>query len=311
MDPEKAHDLGLRLIAGGFVSARIPDDPALACRAFGTELRHPIGLAAGFDKNGIALEGLHGLGFSFVEVGTVTPQPQLGNEKPRMFRLLQHRAIINRLGFNGQGAKVVARNLERTDVPMPYGINIGKNKWTANDDAWMDYRDAARTLRDFGQYFAINVSSPNTPDLRALQTRDDLARIINAVRAAGVDKPLFIKVSPDQADDDLAKVAAFAGVEGVGIIATNKTISREGVDSEQTGGLSGAPLLKRALEVCRFLRRTAKSGTEIIAVGGLETGEDLEERIAAGANACQIYTSLVYRGPQVVRLMLDEYTAPR
>lgn len=311
MDPEKAHDLGLRLIAGGFVSAHVPQDDDLQCTAFGTRLPHPLGLAAGFDKNGIALEGLYGLGFSFVEVGTVTPQPQPGNDRPRMFRLPGQEAIINRLGFNSRGAQAVAKNLERTDTPMPYGINIGKNKWTANEDAWMDYRDAARTLRDFGQYFAINVSSPNTPGLRALQARDDLARIVGAVRDAGVGKPLFVKVSPDQADDELAEIARFVGEAGLGIIATNTTVSRPEVDSNETGGLSGKPLTDRALEACRLIRQAAGSRVEIIAVGGISTGQDLTDRMAAGANVCQIYTSLVYRGPQAVRIILVEHTASR
>ncbi len=311
MDAEKAHDLGLRLIAGGFVSARLADLPSLDCAAFGTSLPHPVGLAAGFDKDGVALEGLYGLGFAFVEVGTVTPQPQPGNERPRMFRLPEHEAIINRLGFNSQGARAVARNLERTDVPMPYGINIGKNKWTSNEDAWMDYRDAARMLKHYGQYFAINVSSPNTPGLRALQSRDELARIVDAVRTVGVDRPVFVKVSPDQADDELVEIAQFATTAGVGLIATNTTISRTGIDSNGAGGLSGRPLRERALEVCRLLRQSAGVGTELIAVGGISTGQDLVERMEAGATACQIYTSFVYRGPEAVRLIVEESAAFR
>lgn len=306
MDAEKAHDLGLRLIAGGFVSGRLADLPSLDCAAFETSLPHPVGLAAGFDKNGFALEGLYGLGFAFVEVGTVTPQPQPGNEKPRMFRLPEHEAIINRLGFNSQGARAVARNLERTDVPMPYGVNIGKNKWTSNEDAWMDYRDAARVLKDYGQYFAINVSSPNTPGLRALQSRDELARIVDAVRGVGMNQPVFVKVSPDQADDELVEIAQFATIAGVGLIATNTTISRPGIDSNEAGGLSGKPLRARALEVCRLLRQSAGVGTEIIAVGGISTGQDLVERMEAGATACQIYTSFVYRGPEAARLIVEE-----
>jgi len=268
-------------------------------------------LAAGFDKNGVALEGLYNLGFAFVEVGTVTPQPQPGNKKPRMFRLPDEGAIVNRLGFNSRGAKEVARNLERSVVPIPYGINIGKNKWTSNEDAWRDYREAATVLRDFGQYFVVNVSSPNTPGLRALQSRDDLARIVDAVRSGGVRKPLFVKVSPDQADDDLVETARLAVGEGFGLIATNTTTSHPDLDSVEPGGISGRPLCKRSLDVCRLLRQSAGQRTEIIAVGGIFTGQDLADRMVAGATACQIYTSFVYRGPQAVRLILEEYAATR
>lgn len=279
--------------------------------AFDTELPHGFGLAAGFDKNGLALEGLYALGFAFVEVGTVTPLPQPGNEKPRMFRLPEHEAIVNRLGFNSLGAQEVARNLARTDTPMPYGINIGKNRWTPNEDAWKDYREAARILKPFGRYFAINVSSPNTPGLRALQSTDDLRRLVDAVRDAGVEKPLFVKVSPDQADDELVELAQFAATAKVGVIATNTTLSRPGVNTTHEGGLSGVPLRNRALAVCRLLRQAAGRDVEIIAVGGISTGQDLADRLEAGATACQVYTSFVYRGPQTVRLILDEYLSVR
>ena len=308
MDAERAHDLGLRLIAGGFVSAKQPQTAGLAGSAFGSPLPHPVGLAAGFDKNGVALEGLYALGFAFVEVGTVTPKPQPGNPRPRMWRVPSELAIVNRLGFNSAGATQVAKNLERNDTPIVYGINIGKNKATANEDAWMDYRDAARELRDFGNYFVVNVSSPNTPGLRQLQTRDDLLRIADAVRAAGVSKGIYVKVSPDHDDGSLNQIANVCREAGLaGVAATNTTIKHE----HQEGGLSGAPLRSRATEVCSLMRRALGPGPEIIGVGGIFSGADLKERLDAGANACQIYTSFVYRGPGAVRDILDEYSALR
>ena len=308
MDAERAHDLGLRLIAGGFVSSHSPKSDSFHCRAFGVELPHPIGLAAGFDKNGVALEGLYGLGFAFVEVGTVTPKPQPGNDKPRMWRVPSESALVNRLGFNSAGAHEVARNLERNDTPIPLGINIGRNKWTPNELAWADYRDAALELRTFGHYFVVNVSSPNTPGLRSLQTRDDLLRIIGAVRDAGMSKPLYVKVSPDHADDDLIEVAEVClEADIAGVVATNTTVSH----SHEQGGLSGKPLRARASEVCSLMRAALGTDKEIIAVGGIFTGQDLIERMAAGASACQIYTSFVYRGPSVVRDILTEYGAHR
>jgi dihydroorotate dehydrogenase len=273
-------------------------------RAFGVNLPHSVGLAAGFDKNGVALEGLYNLGFSFVEVGTVTPKPQPGNDRPRMWRHPAECAIVNRLGFNSLGAEAVARNLEASDTPIAYGINIGKNRWTPNETAWQDYYAAAKTLRYFGDYFVVNVSSPNTPGLRALQAVDDLSRIVDSVRRAGVQKPLFVKVSPDQADDDLISIAKLAVSNDLaGIVATNTTVAH----SYEQGGLSGLPLRTRAAEVCALLRQVLGNEKEIIGVGGISTGEDLNERLAAGATVCQVYTSLVYRGPNVVRDILAEY----
>lgn len=283
-------------------------------RAFGMDLPHPVGLAAGFDKNGVALEGLYGLGFSFVEVGTVTPQPQPGNPKPRMFRLAESEAIINRLGFNNLGAEAVARNLERVTAPIPFGVNIGKNKWTSNETAWMDYKSAARTLRDFGSYFVVNVSSPNTPGLRELQSRDDLARIIDAVRGAGIDKPLYVKVSPDNSDEELLEIAHLViDSDLAGIVATNTTVTRPGStgDLAQDGGLSGKPLKPRAQGVCELLSSAMGGRAEVIGVGGVSSGDDVRERLAAGAAACQIYTCFIYRGPRVVDLILREYLALR
>lgn len=277
--------------------------------AFGVTLPHPIGLAAGFDKNGIALEGLENLGFAYVEVGTVTPKPQPGNDRPRLFRVQADSALVNRLGFNSLGANEVAKNLERYGGKMPYGVNLGKNKTTPNELAWTDFRDAAKALRDFGAYFAINVSSPNTPGLRALQTKADLTRIVDAVREAAPNKRIYVKLSPDQPDEELSEIADLAQTEGwSGLIATNTTVSRAGLTAPiaEAGGLSGKPLASRAAQVAALLKRPR---LEIVAVGGIFTGEDVASRIQAGAAACQIYTSFVYRGAGTVRLLLEEHPA--
>jgi dihydroorotate dehydrogenase len=306
MDAERAHDMGLRVISAGLVTSSVPVSDLLQVRAFGQTLPHPLGLAAGFDKNGIALEGLYSLGFSHVEVGTVTPLPQPGNDRPRMWRYPEESAIRNRLGFNSQGAVQVAKNLESVDTPIVYGINIGKNKETPNEDAWRDYNQATLTLRDFGNYFVVNVSSPNTPGLRSLQSIDDLARILDAVLDAKIDKPLYAKVSPDQADEDLVAIAQLANSSGIaGIIATNTTVDH-GLGE---GGLSGKPLARRATDCCRIIRGALSPEMEVIGVGGIFTGEDLHERMQAGAAACQVYTGLVYRGPSTVRQILEEYIA--
>jgi dihydroorotate dehydrogenase len=308
MDAEFAHDVVLNLISAEFVGASVPSDARLRAHAFGMDLPHPIGLAAGFDKNGIALEGLYALGFSFVEVGTVTPLPQAGNEKPRMFRLPNDEAILNRLGFNSLGAEAVARNLEKVTTPMPFGINIGKNRETPNEDAWRDYRSAARTLRDFGNYFVVNVSSPNTPGLRSLQSVAELKPILDAVRNAGITKPLFVKVSPDQSDDELVEIAELCTDRSVGLIATNTTVRRDGLRTniDEAGGVSGRPLADRSAHVLELLHAEGASSLGIISVGGIFDGTDVAKRISSGAAACQIYTSFVYRGPQIIKLMLDE-----
>ena len=309
MDAESAHNVALKLISAEMVSCSVPTDASLATSFYGLALEHPVGLAAGFDKNGTALDGLYGLGFSFVEVGTVTPRPQPGNEKPRMFRLPEDEAIINRLGFNSAGAETVAKNLERVSSPIIYGINIGKNRATPNEDAWRDYGSSAKTLRDFGHYFVINVSSPNTPGLRSLQSVAELERIIGAVRDAGVAQPIFIKVSPDQGDAELTEIAQYCVSQDIGIVATNTTLAREGLTSQakvETGGLSGKPLSGRSADVCALIKREVGDSVPIISVGGIFNGEDVRSRLSAGASACQIYTSLIYRGTSAVRLILEE-----
>jgi dihydroorotate dehydrogenase len=292
-------------IASGFVRSKTVSDERLVCRAFGRDLSNPLGLAAGFDKSGIAAGTWQDLGFGFAEVGTVTPVSQSGNPRPRLFRLPEDRALINRLGFNNEGARAVARNLDAAQARLPIGVNIGKAFSTPIEEAAGDYREAYSAISEFAAYVVINVSSPNTPGLRLLH---DLAKIRSIIDAVGRSKPLFIKISPDQDDADVIALAQFAETERLGIVATNTTISRAGLVSRyasEAGGLSGSPLRERAEEVCRLVRASAPS-CEIVGVGGIMTGEDLYRRLRAGATVCQIYTAFVYRGPAAAGLILGE-----
>jgi dihydroorotate dehydrogenase len=287
-----------------------PRDPALRVRALGLDLPGPLGLAAGFDKEARGADALLALGFAFVEVGTVTAQAQPGNPKPRMFRLTRDRALLNRLGFNNQGAEVAARRLAggRTGV---VGVNIGKTKVVPEDDAVPDYVASAERLAPLADYMVVNVSSPNTPGLRNLQTVDKLRPLLAAVRAA-CDRasparrvPLLVKIAPDLADDDVDAVADLALALGLdGIIATNTTISRAGlvtpaaeVAALGAGGISGRPVKARALAVLRRLRARVGDRLVLVAVGGIEDADDAWARICAGATLVQAYTGFVYGGP--------------
>lgn len=312
MEPEKAHNLALWALSSGLVYSPAPEDERLRVNAFGRELAHPLGLAAGFDKNAAAVEHVGGIGFSFAEIGTVTPLPQSGNPKPRMFRLKEEEAIINRLGFNNEGAAAVANRLEGSYRAVPIGVNIGKNRSTSIEDAVSDYLAAFDRLRGLGDYYVVNVSSPNTPGLRDLQNSSHLTRIVSTLMRSDRHCRLFIKVSPDQSDDEIREICRVCIGEGViGIVATNTTLAREGlrsVNASEAGGLSGRPLCRRAEDVCRLIRDTA-AGLFIIGVGGISTGKDLLQRLRAGADLCQIYTALVYRGPAAVSMILSEYLA--
>jgi dihydroorotate dehydrogenase len=287
-----------------------PRDPALRVRALGLDLPGPLGLAAGFDKDARGADALLALGFAFVEVGTVTAQAQPGNPKPRMFRLTRDRALLNRLGFNNQGAEVAARRLAggRTGV---VGVNIGKTKVVPEDEAVPDYVASAERLAPLADYMVVNVSSPNTPGLRNLQTVDKLRPLLAAVRAA-CDRtsparrvPLLVKIAPDLADDDVDAVADLALELGLdGIIATNTTISRAGlvtpaaeVAALGAGGISGRPVKARALAVLRRLRARVGDRLVLVAVGGIEDADDAWARICAGATLVQAYTGFVYGGP--------------
>ncbi|MFG1806963.1 quinone-dependent dihydroorotate dehydrogenase [Streptomyces sp. NPDC049040] len=322
MDAEKAHHLAFRWIR---VAARVPGVRALvravaaprraALRivAFGREMSGPFGLAAGFDKNAVAIDGMSMLGFDHVEIGTVTAQPQPGNPAPRLFRLVEDRALINRMGFNNDGSAAVAARLgaRRTVFPTTVGVNIGKTKVVPEDEAVQDYVASAERLARYADYLVVNVSSPNTPGLRNLQATAALRPLLAAVREAA-DRtvterrvPLLVKIAPDLADGDVDAVADLAVELGLdGIIATNTTIARDGLGltadparTAETGGLSGAPLKDRSLEVLRRLYARVGDRITLVGVGGVEDAEDAWQRILAGATLVQGYSAFIYRGP--------------
>lgn len=288
-----------------------PGEPELTVHALGREFPGPFGLAAGFDKNAESPQGLAALGFGFVEIGTVTAHPQPGNPKPRLFRLVDDRAILNRMGFNNDGSALVAERLHHLQGPRPLlGVNIGKTKATPEEEAPADYALSAHRLAEYADYMVINVSSPNTPGLRDLQSVERLRPLLRSVREAlaesgHADLPLLVKIAPDLADEDVDAVADLALSENLaGVIATNTTISREGLTTDPdsvaelgAGGLSGAPLKERSLEVLRRLREHAGDRLTLVAVGGIETADDAWARIRAGATLVQGYTGLIYGGP--------------
>jgi dihydroorotate dehydrogenase len=284
----------------------------------GVTFPNAVGLAAGFDKDARYLDELEALGFGHVEVGTVTPRPQAGNPKPRLFRLVQDKALINRMGFNNEGMEAMAARLEkRKPGQMRLGINIGKNKDTPNEAATDDYLRCFRRLYAFADYMVVNVSSPNTPGLRALQDKEPLTRLLQTLlneRAQFVqqglpNKPLLLKIAPDLSDTQLDEIAELCLETGIdGLVVNNTTLSRAGLqtpESEVTvigaGGLSGAPLTRRADEVLQYLRNRLPASFPIIGVGGIMTADDAAERHKAGAQLVQLYTGFVYGGPDLVR----------
>lgn len=315
MDPEQAHHLVMFVIrVSGAIGltrlARLRPTGRGAVQAFGLHFDAPFGLAAGFDKNAVAVKALGDLGFSHVEIGTVTAIAQSGNEKPRLFRLIADRALINRMGFNNQGAEVVAKRLEAlrrkhgSRLPV-IGVNIGKSRVVEVEDAVDDYRKSARLLAKLADYVAVNVSSPNTPGLRSLQSVESLRPILVAVQQESAGKPILVKIAPDLADEDVLAVADLAIELGLaGVIATNTTISREGLKTDATkvaaigaGGLSGAPLKARSIEVLSLLAKRLDGRAAIISVGGIETGEEAAARLKAGATLVQGYSGYIYEGP--------------
>lgn len=307
---------GWRLGARHCESLLRVDDPRLRVSALGLDFPNPVGLAAGLDKHGEAPAAWQSLGFGFFEVGTVTPRPQAGNPPPRLFRLPADRALINRLGLNSVGAEMVAENLARAARPsVPLGVNVGKNSDTPNDAAAADYLEVIERLRDHADYFAVNVSSPNMKGLRDLQHPSRIRRLVEeavsaARRAGGAGEsqpvPVLVKVAPDFDGGGLEETveAALAG-GAAGIIATNTTVSREGLSQSETtreaGGLSGAPLRARADGVVRRIFRLTQGRTPIVGVGGIFDARDAFERICAGATLVQVYTGLIYEGPGMVR----------
>ena len=289
-------------------------------KLFGLSFRNPVGLGAGFDKNACWLRELDLLGFGFVEIGTVTPKPQAGNEKPRLFRLPKDKALINRMGFNNDGAEAIASNLKRfrsytanKNNRMIIGGNIGKNKDTPNDDAWKDYLNCFDILHPFVDYFVVNISSPNTPGLRNLQQKDSIRKILLPLYESNNKKkeakPIFVKIAPDLSQEEVDDIAALAlDMKWAGIIISNTTLSREGLQTQQetinkigTGGLSGKPLKNRSTEMLQYFHRSTEGKIPVIASGGIFTGEDAKEKIAAGASLIQVWTGFVYEGPLIVK----------
>lgn len=324
LDAERAHHLafgGLRTLAAlplGQQAIRAvwgtTEEPRLRVEVAGLRFPSPIGLAAGFDKDAVGYEALLALGFGFVEIGTITALPQPGNPKPRMFRLPADRALINRLGFNNGGAEAAAQRLKVRDRSRGIvGINIGKSKVTAEEDAAKDYERSADLLAPLADYLVVNVSSPNTPGLRNLQAVEKLEPILRAVQSASARRseapPLFVKIAPDLADEDIDAVAELASTLNLaGIVATNTTIARTGlttpsdeVQQRGAGGLSGAPLRVRANEVLKRLRAKVGPQRALIGVGGIETADHAWERLVSGANLVQLYTGFVYGGPTTPR----------
>ncbi|HSE10512.1 MAG TPA: quinone-dependent dihydroorotate dehydrogenase [Nocardioidaceae bacterium] len=316
VDAETAHRAGFAALrAGRPVVDRLRLAPSgKPVEAMGLTFPGPLGLAAGFDKNAEGIDALAALGFSFVEVGTVTGEPQPGNPKPRLFRLPADRAVVNRMGFNNDGAEAIARRLEQRRrrgpaEPVIVGVNIGKSKVVPEDRAVADYEKSTSLLAPYADYLVVNVSSPNTPGLRDLQAVEKLEPLLAAVRrqADAVSEqrvPLLVKIAPDLSDEDVLAVADLAGAVGLdGVVATNTTISREGLASSSAevekvgaGGLSGAPLRRRSLEVLRLLRGRLDPTTTVISVGGIATAADARERLDAGATLLQAYTAFVYEG---------------
>lgn len=308
VDPERVHNMAMRLLERGYFQARSVANPRLSQTLFGVTFPNPLGLAAGFDKNADAVDYWHQLGFGHVEVGTVTYHAQPGNEKPRLFRIPEEKALINRMGFNNDGARAVATRIATAKSRIPLGINLGKSKITELPNAAEDYQSSFRLLRPFGQYFVVNVSSPNTPGLRSLQEKGPLKEIFQALKELDAEKPLFVKVAPDLSTsslDDVLEVASDAKLTG--IIATNTTISREMLrrPTVEAGGLSGAPVKEIANEALSHIGRHAPKEMVIIGVGGIFTGDDVFEKIRLGAHICQTYTGWVYGGPQMVPQCLE------
>ncbi|HEY4205241.1 MAG TPA: quinone-dependent dihydroorotate dehydrogenase [Puia sp.] len=289
-------------------------------RVFNLVFRNPVGLGAGFDKNALYLRELDALGFGFIEIGTVTPLPQDGNEKPRLFRLPQDQALINRMGFNNEGVDVIARRLRQwraTHSSLIIGGNIGKNKVTPNEDAWKDYVICFQKMFDHVDYFVVNVSSPNTPGLRALQEKDALRNILTRLQALNTElaaangirpRPLLLKIAPDLTTaqiDDVVDLAMEIQLDG--LVASNTTIARENLitapqrlETIGAGGLSGAPLKVRSTEVVRYIYRKTGGTLPLIASGGVFTAEDGQEKIAAGGSLIQVWTGFIYEGPFIV-----------
>ena len=323
LDAEAAHGAGLRAIELAYRTGLNPllssRPKPLPTRAFGIEFPNPVGLAAGLDKNAAHVDALASLGFGFIEVGTITPKPQPGNPKPRMFRLPRQEAVINRLGFNNEGVDALVRNVERARrIGGLLGINIGKNKDTPNESAEDDYLHCLRKVYALADYVTVNISSPNTAGLRELQEEQALRRLVSVLRDEqeklagqhGKRVPMLVKIAPDLSESDIDAAGRVLGDLAVdGVIATNTTIARDGVEgarfADEVGGLSGAPLMGKSTAVLRMLRTRLPESIPLVGVGGILHGADAATKQAAGALLVQVYTGLVYRGPALVGECVD------
>ncbi len=322
LPPERAHDLVLRLLDYGYPAARVKrlrqHLPTKAVKVFGLSFPNPVGLAAGLDKDGEHIDSLFGLGFGFIEVGAVTPRPQPGNAKPRLFRLNKENALINRFGFNNQGVDALVSRLKQRKITGIVGVNIGKNRDTPLEKAHQDYAICYQQLYPYADFVTINISSPNTADLRDLQGQKYLNHLLEGLKSQQhalaerhhKQTPLLVKISPDLSDaeiDEMADIFLQLNIEG--IVATNTTQSREGLDAcwlKQAGGLSGLPLRdKTRYVVARFAEKT-QGKIPIIAVGGIFSASDAQALFAAGASLVQLYTGLIYQGPALVKSIIKE-----
>lgn len=309
MSPERAHNLAMAAISRGWVKAGRVDEPALGQTLFGVHFPNPIGLAAGFDKNAQAVDRWVDLGFGFTELGTVTKHAQPGNPKPRLFRLPQDKALINRMGFNNEGASAIQPRLQAAKREIPIGINLGKSKVTPVEDAAKDYAASFALLAPHADYVVVNVSSPNTPGLRGLQEKGPLTEILTGLQAIDRSKPLFVKIAPDLTlgeIDDVIEVVHMLRLTG--IIATNTTVDRSGLtrDPGEAGGLSGRPLFEPSNLVLEYLAQSCSRDVILVGVGGIFSVEDVLQKIALGAHLVQIYTGWVYGGPTLIPRLVRE-----
>ena len=320
-DPEKVHHFTFSLLRTGFkipflkkwVTASFKvENTKLETTLFGLNFKNPVGLAAGFDKNAVLIDELSAFGFGFIEIGTVTPKPQIGNPKKRLFRLKEDKAIINRMGFNNDGVDVVVERLKKVKSTVIIGGNIGKNKVTPNENAVDDYVICFNKLFDYVHYFVVNVSSPNTPNLRALQDKEPLSHILNSLqkinKSKSNPKPILLKIAPDLGEEQLQDIIDIVNETKIdGVIATNTTIVRKDLISKnksETGGLSGKPVKKRATDVIRFLSEKSNNSVKIIGVGGIFSATDATEKLASGAVLVQVFTGFIYEGPKIIKKIL-------
>ncbi len=316
-DPEKVHHFSftsIRLLTKiplvSFIIQKIYqiNDKRLEREVFGLKFKNPVGLGAGFDKDAKLYQELSQFGFGFIEIGTITPKPQEGNPKKRLFRLLEDKAIINRMGFNNGGVYEAVERLKKNKNVL-IGGNIGKNKVTPNEEAFEDYKICFEALYEFVDYFVVNVSSPNTPGLRELQEKEPLTQLLNGLQKLNLSrikqKPILLKIAPDLTDNQLLDIIEIVKTtEIAGVIATNTTISRENLKSKnqsEIGGLSGKPLTKRSTEVIRFLHEKSNGSFPIIGIGGIHSAEDAIEKLNAGASLIQLYTGFIYEGPSLIK----------